>query len=142
MAEYVTCPNCGSKMLTADTVLGRRIRCFGCDSRFLAAPDPAEPEPRPAPPPRPPPPPPPPSRPALPPAAAPASVRQRRGGGGRGLAVWPGLWPPGLGGRRGLPALRRGVRGRGAAAPPDSPRRRPARASRRRAAPGPAAGHA
>jgi DNA-directed RNA polymerase subunit RPC12/RpoP len=44
MADYVTCPTCGSKVLTADPVLGRHVRCFGCGSRFLATPDPPAPE--------------------------------------------------------------------------------------------------
>jgi endogenous inhibitor of DNA gyrase (YacG/DUF329 family) len=43
MAEYVTCPTCGTKLLAADTVLGRYIRCFGCETRFLAAADPPKP---------------------------------------------------------------------------------------------------
>jgi DNA-directed RNA polymerase subunit RPC12/RpoP len=51
MAEYVTCPACGSKVLTADTELGRHVRCFGCDFRFLATPDPPAPDPPPRPPP-------------------------------------------------------------------------------------------
>jgi hypothetical protein len=46
MAEYVTCPNCGTKSLMADTSLGKTTRCFGCDARFLASPDPPEPDPR------------------------------------------------------------------------------------------------
>ncbi len=45
MAEFVTCPSCGSKVLTADSLLGRHVRCFGCGDRFLAAPDPPAPEP-------------------------------------------------------------------------------------------------
>ena len=53
MAEYVTCPTCGTKSLTADAFLGRYVRCFGCDGRFLATPDPPQPDPRDAP--RPPP---------------------------------------------------------------------------------------
>jgi DNA-directed RNA polymerase subunit RPC12/RpoP len=44
MAEYVTCPTCGTKLLTADTSLGRYVRCFGCDTRFLATADPPEPD--------------------------------------------------------------------------------------------------
>jgi DNA-directed RNA polymerase subunit RPC12/RpoP len=40
MAEYVTCPTCGLKVLTADALLGRTVRCSGCDDRFLASPDP------------------------------------------------------------------------------------------------------
>ena len=43
MAEYVTCPACGSKVLTSEALLGRRIRCFGCGLRFVAAPDPPAP---------------------------------------------------------------------------------------------------
>jgi DNA-directed RNA polymerase subunit RPC12/RpoP len=43
MAEYVTCPSCGSKVLTADSYIGQQVRCFGCGSRFVASPDPAEP---------------------------------------------------------------------------------------------------
>jgi DNA-directed RNA polymerase subunit RPC12/RpoP len=46
MAEYVTCPTCGTKSLTADTLIGRYVRCFGCESRFLATPDPPALEPR------------------------------------------------------------------------------------------------
>jgi hypothetical protein len=51
MAEYVTCPGCGLKVLTADSLLGRPVRCYGCDARFEAKADPpAPPEPpRPAP---------------------------------------------------------------------------------------------
>jgi hypothetical protein len=52
MAEYVTCPTCGSKVLTADALLGRHVRCIGCGLRFVAAADPPAP-PRPAPAPRP-----------------------------------------------------------------------------------------
>ncbi len=47
MAEYVTCPACGSKVLTADALLGRRVRCSGCGFRFVAAPDLPAPEPPP-----------------------------------------------------------------------------------------------
>jgi hypothetical protein len=43
MAEFVTCPACSTKVLTADALLGRRVRCFSCGFRFLAAPDPPEP---------------------------------------------------------------------------------------------------
>ncbi len=39
MAEYVKCPSCGSKVLTADTFLGQQVRCFGCGRRFLASAD-------------------------------------------------------------------------------------------------------
>jgi endogenous inhibitor of DNA gyrase (YacG/DUF329 family) len=39
MAEYVTCPTCGSKVLSADALIGRQVRCFGGGSRFLASPD-------------------------------------------------------------------------------------------------------
>jgi hypothetical protein len=39
MAEFVTCPTCGSKVLTADSLLGRHVRCVGCGDRFLASPD-------------------------------------------------------------------------------------------------------
>lgn len=45
MAEFVTCPTCGTKVLTADSLLGRHVRCFGCGMRFLAAPDPPAPDP-------------------------------------------------------------------------------------------------
>jgi hypothetical protein len=39
MAEYVTCPTCGSKVLTADTFLGRHVRCISCGDRFVATAD-------------------------------------------------------------------------------------------------------
>jgi len=54
MAEYVTCPACGMKVLTADSLLGRQVRCYGCDARFEATADPPSPPtpPRPAPAPR------------------------------------------------------------------------------------------
>jgi hypothetical protein len=44
MAEYVTCPTCGSKVLTADPLIGRQVRCIGCGSRFTAAADPPQSE--------------------------------------------------------------------------------------------------
>jgi hypothetical protein len=53
MAEYVSCPTCGTKSLIADPLLGRYVRCFGCDARFLATPDPPDPDPRDVPPPPP-----------------------------------------------------------------------------------------
>jgi hypothetical protein len=43
MAEYVTCPACGLKVLTADSLLGRPVRCYGCDARFEAKADPPAP---------------------------------------------------------------------------------------------------
>jgi DNA-directed RNA polymerase subunit RPC12/RpoP len=43
MAEFVTCPTCGLKVLTADSLLGKHVRCSGCDDRFLATPDPPRP---------------------------------------------------------------------------------------------------
>src|SRR6516165_4711710 len=55
MPELVTCPACGFKTQMAEGLLGRRVRCPGCDNRFVAAADPeppAEPH-RPAPPSRP-----------------------------------------------------------------------------------------
>jgi hypothetical protein len=67
MAEYVTCPACGLKVLTADSLLGRPVRCYGCDARFEAKADPPAPPapPRPAP------------LPASPPGAWPAPPRYR-----------------------------------------------------------------
>jgi DNA-directed RNA polymerase subunit RPC12/RpoP len=44
MADYVTCPTCGSKVLTADAFIGRQVRCFGCGSRFVASADPTQAE--------------------------------------------------------------------------------------------------
>jgi hypothetical protein len=43
MAEFVTCPACSTKVLTAEALLGRRVRCYSCGFRFVAAPDPPEP---------------------------------------------------------------------------------------------------
>lgn len=43
MAEFVSCPVCGAKVLTADALLGRRVRCAGCGHRYVAAPDPPAP---------------------------------------------------------------------------------------------------
>src|ERR1700680_78724 len=39
MPEIVTCPVCGCKVQMPEGMLGRRVRCFGCDERFLATPD-------------------------------------------------------------------------------------------------------
>ncbi len=39
MPEFVTCPVCGCKMQVAESLLGRRVRCFGCEERFVAAPE-------------------------------------------------------------------------------------------------------
>ncbi len=36
MAELVSCPACGCRMQVADTLLGRRVRCFGCQRPFVA----------------------------------------------------------------------------------------------------------
>ncbi len=48
--ELVPCPVCGCRVQVADTLLGQRIRCIGCDHRFIAAPDrPASPYPPPQP---------------------------------------------------------------------------------------------
>lgn len=49
MAELVKCPRCGCGVQVADTFLGRRVRCFGCQHSFVASPGGAPP---PAPPPR------------------------------------------------------------------------------------------
>lgn len=45
MPELVTCPSCGFKTQTAESLLGRRVRCPGCGGRFVAevAPDPPPP---------------------------------------------------------------------------------------------------
>jgi hypothetical protein len=55
MPELVTCPSCGFKTQMAEGLLGRRVRCPGCDNRFVAAADPEPPAEthRPAPPSRP-----------------------------------------------------------------------------------------
>jgi hypothetical protein len=39
MAEFVTCPACGCSVQVADTLLGRRVRCFGCKQPFVVAAD-------------------------------------------------------------------------------------------------------
>ena len=36
MPELVTCPVCGCKAQVPDALLGRRIRCFGCNQYFTA----------------------------------------------------------------------------------------------------------
>ncbi len=48
MPEIVTCPVCGCKVQMPEGMLGRRVRCFGCDQRFVATPESAQP-PRPEP---------------------------------------------------------------------------------------------
>jgi hypothetical protein len=37
MPEFVTCPACGLRVQTAEGLLGRRVRCFACDHRFVAS---------------------------------------------------------------------------------------------------------
>src|SRR5262249_15257125 len=46
------CPACGVRVQMAEALLGRSVRCFACQQRFVAAADPPRPEP-PQPPPRP-----------------------------------------------------------------------------------------
>jgi hypothetical protein len=43
MPEIVTCPVCGCKVQMPEGMLGRRVRCFGCDNRFVAAAESASP---------------------------------------------------------------------------------------------------
>jgi hypothetical protein len=38
MAEYVSCPSCGCKLLVADGMVGRPMRCFACERTFVAQP--------------------------------------------------------------------------------------------------------
>jgi hypothetical protein len=52
MPEFVTCPSCGLRVQMAEGLLGRPVRCAGCDHRYVAAADPPAP-PRPLPPQRP-----------------------------------------------------------------------------------------
>jgi len=42
MPELVTCPSCGFKTRMSESLLGRHVRCPGCDQRFVAQ---GEPEP-------------------------------------------------------------------------------------------------
>jgi hypothetical protein len=39
MPEFVTCPACGCRVQTAEALLGRQIRCFGCNHAFIATAD-------------------------------------------------------------------------------------------------------
>lgn len=45
MPEFVACPACGCRVLVSDSMLGKRVRCIGCDHRFTAS-SPAEAETR------------------------------------------------------------------------------------------------
>jgi hypothetical protein len=36
MPEIVTCPDCGRKLRVPDDLLGKRVRCPGCNQKFLA----------------------------------------------------------------------------------------------------------
>jgi predicted RNA-binding Zn-ribbon protein involved in translation (DUF1610 family) len=50
MPEMVACPRCGFKVQMPEGLMGRRVRCFGCNESFLATPAPTPP---PTPPPKP-----------------------------------------------------------------------------------------
>jgi hypothetical protein len=35
--ELLTCPNCGCRVQATEAILGRPLRCFGCEQMFVAA---------------------------------------------------------------------------------------------------------
>jgi hypothetical protein len=45
MPELIACPACGYKVQSAETLLGRRVRCQNCSQSFVAVPDTSPPQP-------------------------------------------------------------------------------------------------